>query len=243
MEATMNFSQETKVKEIALSDPKAKAILEEAGVDYCCGGSRSLHDACAGANVSASELLDRLQRNREQTGNEDQKWISGSLADLTAHIRDKHHAYVRTAIPRVRELSEKVKAKHQANHPEVATIRDTFQALAQEMIAHMQKEEQILFPYIGALERASQGKGSFETPFFQTVGNPIQAMMREHDGAGDLARQIRQASSGYTAPPDACQSYRELYTLLSEFEADLHQHIHLENNILFPRAVELEAAL
>jgi regulator of cell morphogenesis and NO signaling len=239
----MSFNQETKVKEIALSDPKAKAILEPAGVDYCCGGSRSLHDACAGANVSAGEILDRLQRNREQTGHQDQKWLSGPLAALTRHIREKHHAYVRAAIPHVRELSEKVKAKHQRNHPEVATIQGAFQALAQEMIAHMQKEEQILFPYIDALERASQGQERFEPPFFQTVRNPVQAMMREHDAAGDLARQIRQASSGYAPPPDACQSYRELYTQLSEFEADLHQHVHLENNILFPRAVELEAAL
>ena len=107
---------------------------------------------------------------------------------------------------------------------------------------HMQKEEQILFPYIDALEKAANAHGAVEPPFFQTVRNPIHAMMKEHDAAGELVKQIRKASSEYTAPADACPSYQALYQDLREFEADLHQHVHLENNILFPRAVEMEAA-
>ena len=107
---------------------------------------------------------------------------------------------------------------------------------------HMQKEEQILFPYIEALERAAAGNGTLEPPFFQTVRNPVHAMMNEHDSAGEALRAIRKLSSAYQAPADGCESYRELYRSLGEFEADLHTHIHLENNILFPRAVELEAA-
>lgn len=237
----MSFNKETEVKEAAPSGPEA--TLEKGRVDSCCGGALSVHDACAGAGVSADEILDRLQRNREQTQNEDQKWISAPLADLTRHILEKHHAYVRAAIPRVRELSEKVKTKHGANHPEISTIQDTFESLAQEMIAHMQKEEHILFPYVGSLERASEGKEALEAPFFQTVRNPIQAMMNEHDAAHGLARQIRETSLGYAPPPDASESYRQLYALLEEFEADLHRHVHLENDILFPRAVKMEAAL
>ena len=116
-----------------------------------------------------------------------------------------------------------------------------FSEVGKEMIMHMQKEEQILFPYIDALERAASAHESVEPPFFQTVKNPIHAMMKEHDAAGELVKQIRSLSGEYTAPADACASFTALYQGLKEFEADLHQHVHLENNILFPRAVETEA--
>lgn len=237
----MNFGKETKVTEVAPAGPGPKAIL--AGTDNCCGGQWSVRDPCAGAGVPSDEILERLRRNRENIEDKDRKWLSAPLAGLTHHIFEKHHAYVRAVIPRVRELSEKVKTRHGANHPELASIQETFESLAQEMIAHMQKEERILFPYINSLERASEGKETFEAPFFQTVRNPIQAMMGEHDAADKLARQIREASLGYALPPEACESYRQLYTLLDEFEADLHRHVYLENDILFPRAVELEMAL
>jgi regulator of cell morphogenesis and NO signaling len=236
----MEFNSETKVKEIALSNPGAKRILEEAGVDYCCGGGKSLHDACAHSDVSPEEVLNRLRENKEQVGPEDTNWTSALLSELTRHIVGKHHRYVREAIPRVRGLLVKVKGKHGENHPEIAEIENLFFDLAHEMTMHMQKEEMILFPYIEALERSAEGNETLEPPFFQTVRNPIHAMMQEHDAAGELVKQIRKASSEYTAPSDACPSYKTLYQDLREFEADLHQHVHLENNILFPRAVELE---
>jgi regulator of cell morphogenesis and NO signaling len=239
----MNFSNETKVKDIALANPEARKILEDAGVDYCCGGGKSLHDACMHADVSAEEILKRLRENSELVRPDEKAWTSAPLADLTRHIREKHHRYVREAITRIRTLLEKVKAKHGENHPEIAEVRELFIEVGQEMITHMQKEEQILFPYIDALERSTTGNGSLEPPFFQTVRNPIHAMMKEHDSAGELVRQIRKATGDYTPPADACTSYQALYQDLREFEADLHQHVHLENNILFPRAVEMEAAV
>ncbi|MFZ0431129.1 MAG: hemerythrin domain-containing protein, partial [Candidatus Acidiferrales bacterium] len=118
--------------------------------------------------------------------------------------------------------------------------QELFTKVGQEMIAHMQKEEMVLFPYIEALEQSAQGNGKLETPFFQTVRNPVQTMMAEHDHAGELVKLIRKASADYTPPMDACTSYKALYQNLREFEADLHKHVHLENNILFPRAVALE---
>ena len=239
----MNFNGATKVKEIAVADPRAKQILEESGVDYCCGGDKSLHEACMHADVSAEEILSRLRKNTALAGPDDGSWISAPLADLTLHIRERHHRYVREAIPRVEALLTKVKAKHGKNHPEIADIEKLFVDLGKEMIMHMQKEEQILFPYIDALERSASGNGTLEPPFFQTVRNPIHAMMKDHDSAGELTRQIRKASSQYTPPADGCASYQALYLDLQAFEADLHQHIHLENNILFPRAVELESAV
>ena len=150
---------------------------------------------------------------------------------------------MRLAIARIRPLLEKVKAKHGENHREIAEIERLFLEVGREMIMHMQKEEQILFPYIDAVELSAKSNGALEPPFFQTVQNPIYAMMKEHDAAGDLVKQIRQASANYQAPADACTSYTALYQDLRDFEADLHQHVHLENNILFPRAVELEAAV
>ncbi len=239
----MSFTTETKVKEIALSNPQARQILEDAGVDYCCGGGKSLHDACLSAEVSAAEILERLKKNRQEVNADAASWTSASLSELTLHIREKHHQYVRAAIPSIQALLVKVKAKHGAVHPEVAVIEELFAKIGREMIMHMQKEEQILFPYIDTVERAIKGKGSIEPPFFQTVRNPIQAMMREHDSAGDLARQIRTASGDYTPPADACASFKALYEDLKRFELDLHEHVHLENNVLFPRAVEAETAI
>jgi regulator of cell morphogenesis and NO signaling len=239
----MNFNDETKVKDIALSNPAATQILEDAGLDYCCGGGKSLHEACLHANVSPEEILNRLRENSKHVSPNEANWTSAPLGDLTRHIRERHHQYVREAIARVQPLLDKVEAKHGRNHAEITDIRRLFTEVGREMIMHMQKEEQILFPYIDALEKANSGHGSVEPPFFQTVKNPIHAMMKEHDAAGELVKQIRKASSEYTAPADACTSYKALYQDLREFELDLHQHVHLENNILFPRSVEMETAV
>jgi regulator of cell morphogenesis and NO signaling len=239
----MSFTTETKVKDIALSNPQTRQILEDAGVDYCCGGSESLHDACSSAEVSPDKILEQLKKNSQEVRRDAVNWTSAPLSELTHHIREKHHRYVRAAIPSIQALLVKVKAKHGPTHPEVAAIDELFAKMGREMIMHMQKEEQILFPYIDALEPATKCDCSIEPPFFQTVRNPIQAMMREHDSSGDLARQIRTASADYTPPADACRSFKALYEDLKRFELDLHEHVHLENNVLFPRAVEAEAAV
>jgi regulator of cell morphogenesis and NO signaling len=241
-EVIVNFTSETKVKDIALSNRASRQLLEDAGLDYCCGGGKSLQEACLHADVSPEEILSRLRENAKGTGPEDLNWMAAPLCELTRHIREKHHRYVREAIPRTQALSDKVTAKHGKNHTELEDIGKLFAEVGREMIMHMQKEEQILFPYIDALERAMNAHGSVEPPFFQTVKNPIHAMMKEHDAAGDLVRQIRVLSSEYTLPGDACTSFKAMYEALREFETDLHQHVHLENNVLFPRAVELEAS-
>jgi regulator of cell morphogenesis and NO signaling len=239
----MNFNDETKAKDIALSNPAARQILEDAGLDYCCGGGKSLYEACLHADVGAEEILNRLRENSKHVNPDEANWTLAPLGDLTRHIRERHHRYVREAIVRVQPLLGKVVAKHGKNHPELTDIQRVFTEVGREMIMHMQKEEQILFPYIDALEKATSVHGSVEPPFFQTVRNPIHAMMKEHDAAGELVKQIRKASLEYTAPADACTSYKALYQDLREFEADLHQHVHLENNILFPRSVAMETAV
>lgn len=239
----MDFNSGTKIKDIALATSAARQVLEDAGVDYCCGGGDSLHQACLQANISPEELLKRLRENANDTAPEDQNWGAAPLGHLTQHIREKHHRYIREAIPGTQALADKVIKKHGETHPELADIVTLFVKVGREMIMHMQKEEQILFPYIDALERAENVHGQVEPPFFQSVRNPIHTMLQEHDAAGDLVRRIRVLSSDYAPPGDACTSFKALYAALREFEADLHQHVHLENNVLFPRAVELEASV
>lgn len=239
----MNFTGETRVSQIALSNPMARRVLEDAGIDYCCGGAKSLGDACVQANVLPEEVLKRLREKLAVGSPEEAEWADADLTELTRHICERHHKFVRDAIPRVRALLVKVRAKHAKTHPEVEEVVWLFEEVAREMLAHMQKEEQILFPYIDSLARAAAQKSSVERPFFQTVTNPIHMMMREHDSAGELVRKIRRATSDYTAPADACTTFRATYQELQQFEEDLHLHVHLENNILFPRAVEMEAAV
>lgn len=237
----MNFNSESKVSKIALSNLAARRVLEDAGVDYCCGGSKSLHDACLHAGVTAQEILQKL-RNRSQSALPgDKQWISAPLADLTRHIRDRHHLYVRESIPRVRALLAKVRARHGMKHREMLEIEKRFAGLADEMISHMQKEEQVLFPYIDALEQSKSANTPLAVPFFRTVRNPIHTMMKEHDSAGELVRSIRALSNDHQPPANACTTFRAAYQELHQFEKDLHLHVHLENNILFLRALELEA--
>jgi regulator of cell morphogenesis and NO signaling len=239
----MTFSSETRVNEIALSNPGARHILEDAGIDYCCGGGKSLQDACLRANVAPEQILWQLRQNSERVEAGASQWTAAPLAELTKHIRERHHQYVRDAIPRLLALLAKIREKHGSNHRELGAIEKLFGDVAREMLMHMQEEEQILFPFIDLLERAANGGGAVQAPFFQTVRNPIHSMMKEHDSAGELMRQIRAASDGYTSPSDACTSYQATYQGLEEFEKDLHLHVHLENNILFPRAVDLEAVV
>ena len=239
----MNLNSETTVKEIALSNPGARNILENAGIDYCCGGGESLREACLKSGAWEAEILTQLRQNSERVAPSEAGWISAPLAELTKHIRERHHRYVRDSIPRLRGLLLKIREKHGSSHPELVEIEMLFSNVAQELLMHMQKEEQILFPFIDGLERAANGNGTIEPPFFQTVRNPIRSMMKDHDSAGELMRQIRGASNGYKAPGDSCTSYQAAYQSLAEFESDLHLHVHLENNILFPRTAELETVV
>ena len=167
---------------------------------------------------------------------------SGTLAELIDHILDKHHAFTRDELERIGALAEKVASKHGANHPELLRIRTLFGQLCDDLRPHMFKEEMILFPYVKQMEQAAANGRPMPYAPFGAVGNPVRVMMSEHDTAGDILRELRATTADYAAPADACVSYQTLYRALEELEKDLHQHIHLENNVLFPRAVKLEGA-
>jgi len=238
----MNVTIEKTVRELALENSAATRVFEKLGIDYCCRGSQSLEQACRAANLPIGEVLDSLEAAQlaSQRTAADHDWQRAPLSDLIAHINNTHHKYVREEIARLKPLFEKVCSVHGKNHPELPRIQATFAGLAQELTMHMMKEEMVLFPYLLGMEEAVLQKEPVLPAPFGTVQNPVSMMMHEHDSAGEALRFMRKASGGYTPPPDACASYQTLYRALAEFEADLHQHIHLENNILFPRAIEME---
>ena len=236
----MTLCAEKTVREYVTETPNATRVFEKLKIDYCCGGGRSLQDACTAAGIPLDEV-ERLLEQAEDASVEMPPGVqSGTLAELIDYILDTHHAFTRDEMERITALAEKVASKHGENHPELLGVRALFLQLCDDLRPHMFKEEMILFPYVKQLEAAAAQE--FPAPYapFGTVGNPIRMMMFEHDTAGDILRELRANTDGYAPPADACISYRTLYEALEGFERDLHQHIHLENNVLFPRAVELE---
>ena len=238
----MSVTLEKTVRELALEKPGAARVFETLGIDYCCGGKQTLEQACRTASVPVDKVMDALemaQHSGNATANQT-NWQAAPLADLIAHIESTHHQYTRQEIARLGPLFDKVCSVHGNNHPELFALRATFQGLAGELTTHLMKEEMVLFPYIERMEESILQHEPILPPPFGTVQNPVAMMEHEHDSAGNALRTLRATSNGYTTPPDGCVSFQTLYKTLAEFEADLHQHIHLENNILFPRAIALE---
>jgi len=231
---------EKTVRELALESSSATRVFEKLGIDYCCGGDKPLDEACRVAGLSVGQVQDALDAAKQQGAPAEKSWQIEPLTDLIAHINAIHHKFVRQEIARLGPLFEKVCGVHGENHPELLQIRRVFGDLAQELTSHMMKEEMVLFPFIARMEEAVIAGEPVVPPPFGTVANPVSMMEHEHDNAGVALKVMRSASNGYTAPEGACASYQALYQALAEFEADLHQHIHLENNILFPRALKME---
>jgi regulator of cell morphogenesis and NO signaling len=234
---------EQTVSEIAIENPASTRIFESLGIDYCCGGRIPLKDACFKANVSPEIVLQLLNNLKDAAGQTaPEEWIAAPFAQLTSHIVGAHHDYVRAEGPRMLTLLQKVKARHEWVHPEVTTINDVFTALLQELSIHMLKEEQVLFPYLNSMDAAVRAGKPAPPAFFGSVRNPIEHMLADHNNAGDSLERMSTLSDGYQTPPDGCPTFRALYHGLAEFAANLHRHVHLENNILFPRALEMEKA-
>ena len=216
--------------------PGAAALLESYGLDYCCGGSQTLRDACAEAGVDPADVIDALGRLGVAPAPE---WATMSPSQLVDHLEATHHAYLRAELPRLEALAEKVAGVHGERHPELARVRCTFGELRADLEPHLLKEERVLFPMVRELAT------SVASPSFHcgSIANPISVMMREHELAGSLLADLRRLTDGYAVPDDGCASYRALYDGLAALEADTHLHVHKENNALFPAVVELEARL
>ncbi len=236
----MTINLETKVGDIVLAWPQAMGYLESQGVDYCCGGHRSLREACVTAGRDPGQILAALEGLEllAEDAPSSRDWMAASLTELLAHIEATHHAYLRTELPRLGTLLEKVLGAHGENHPELDEVFDLFQALAGDLMPHLMKEEQILFPFIRQMDAGIAAEACFAS-----VQSPIRVMESEHEAVGAMLVQLRACTGGYEAPADGCATFRAFYEGLKALEADLHLHIYLENQILHPRARMLEAAL
>ena len=225
------------IGELALEAPSAIAVMERWQIDFCCRGHLSVAEACRNAGVAPIELLAAIGDPRVE---QETDWQTRSLTELQSYIFSVHHSYTRQALETISLLAEKVANRHGGNHEEVVAVHAVFSELADELAPHLMKEEQVLFPYVEELEAATEG-GVRPGSCFGTIANPIRVMLMEHESAGDKLVTLRGLTNGYALPQDACLSYRALYERLADLERDLHRHIHLENNLLFPRALRLEA--
>jgi len=242
MEVLKNINSAT-IGEMVVEDYQKAEIFEKFGLDFCCGGSKTLVDACSKKGINAAEVIEALEELRNKQQIPDQNYDEWQLDILIDYIVNNHHAYVNNALPHLDEYSSKVARVHGNNHPEVVEIYNHYQAVSSELRMHMHKEEAILFPYIKQLASAKEHAETIPFCPFGTVSNPISMMELEHESAGENLQAISELSNGYNPPEDACNTFRVLYAKLQEFEKDLHHHIHLENNILFPKAIKLEKEL
>ena len=232
------------IGEMVADDYRKAEVFKKFGIDFCCGGKQSLDDTCSKKGINANEVWHALNElgepNQPHPTHDFNKWALDKLVD---YILDTHHKYVKETIPQLDMYSAKVASVHGENHPEVIKIAKYYDSVANELRMHMYKEEAILFPYIVQMAEANRTGAHFSAPGFGTISNPINMMEAEHEVVGETMRDIAELSNNYTPPAEACNTYRVLYAKLQEFENDLHQHIHLENNILFPAAIQLEQQL
>lgn len=240
----MNNIAEKTIREIALEAPATTRVFEEFKIDYCCGGRRLISDVCETAGLDPIALTDRINAvmnaakfEPDQDHPEDKK-----PTELIGYILAKHHIFTAQEIARLLPLMAKVVSRHGENHPELLELETVFGELCDSLIPHMQKEENVLFPYIQVLEASADGGISVGRPHFGTVQNPIRMMMGEHEADGERLERMRSITSDYLLPDGACPSYTALFAGMQDLERDLHRHIHLENNVLFPAAAKLEDA-
>lgn len=229
------------VREIALENPGSIRVFEKLGIDYCCGGRKPLAEACAAKNLAVEAVIAAVDRGAETETVAAEDWTTQSLAGLIRHILETHHTYIRNETPRLAGLAQKVVNRHGDTQAELRTIQAKLAELSEELTEHCAKEEVVLFPYVAKMERALAEHTAKPRGCFSTVASPIAMMTQEHDAAGALLGEIRALSGDFTLPVGACPTFHAFYNGLQEFERDLHQHIHLENNVLFPRALAMEA--
>jgi regulator of cell morphogenesis and NO signaling len=224
----MNVTQP--VGQIAAESLAAVRVFEDHGIDYCCGGAKPLQEACAERGLDASALLAEVDQAK-QSATADRDWSTAPAGELIQHILSTHHEYLRRELPRLAQRMDAVVKAHGDAHPRIVhPLAHTLAGLSAELEQHMRKEEMILFPF---MERGGPAP-------FGSVANPIRVMEHEHDSAGQALAEMRRVTDGFTLPEGACNTFRALYAGLEELERDLHMHIHLENNILFPKALAAE---
>ena len=231
------------IGQIAAKDLRKAQIFKKYGLDFCCGGKKTVKQACAEKGLDVTKIEQELQQADKMPASRPLPYGDWSVDFLADYIVNTHHSYVRKNLPDIRIYAEKVKKVHGNYHPELIRIHQLVEEVNAELTAHLVKEERVLFPYIKELVAAKNHVQPLHAAHFGTVQNPINMMEMEHEMVGNNLAEIRELSANYTLPEDACASYSLLYRMLDEFEEDLHLHIHLENNILFPKALDIEKLL
>jgi regulator of cell morphogenesis and NO signaling len=226
------------VAEMVSDNINTAHIFKKNGIDFCCGGNISIAQACEKHHVDLEKILKEL--NNINTQNKTFDYLNWNLEFLTMHIENIHHRYVEENIPLIKAYAKKVAKVHGNHNPNLYKVESLLNDVANELTPHLKKEELILFPFIKKLSKADENQETLPRPHFGSVNNPIDMMKEEHETAGDIVKQIRQLTDQFTPPDYACNTFKALYHKLEEFEGDLHLHIHLENNILFPKALKLE---
>lgn len=227
----------TKVSKIVAQNYQTAKVFTAYGIDFCCNGAIPLADACREKKVDVQQVIDQVKDMLKTTDTVDFNALS--LPSLIKHIVNVHHKYVADTLPVLEAHLTKLAVVHGQRHPELNKIKGLFHETAGALTAHMKKEEFILFPYINAMCSATENKYPLAEPHFGHINNPISMMEHEHSTEGDRFGEIAALSNNYTSPADGCQTYSVAFAVLDEFEKDLHKHIHLENNILFPKAKKI----
>lgn len=236
----MEIIENTTIGEFVAKDYRTAAVFSKYGIDFCCKGHRTIEEVCNKKKINEIHLIEELNAvldTKNDSGIDFNSWPLDLLVDF---IEKTHHRYVEIKTPVLLQFLDKLCTVHGSNHPELFEINELFKGCAGELAQHMKKEELILFPFIKKMIGATISHENIEPPFFGTVNNPITMMMEEHDAEGERFRKIAALTNNYTTPEDACNTYRATYSILNDFEQDLHKHIHLESNILFPKAIALE---
>ena len=236
----MNITEHSIVGEVVADDYRTASVFQTFGIDFCCKGNRSILEVCETRSVEPSILIEDLLQSTKQADKPSNDFNSWPLDLLADYIEKKHHRYVDARLLEIKPYLAKIVSVHGGRHPELAEIEKLFAEAAGEFTAHMKKEEFILFPFIRKMMKAGQEREKISRPHFGTVENPVTMMKHDHDLEGERFAKIAALSDSYTPPADACNTYRVTFALLKEFEADLHLHIHLENNILFPKSIDME---
>lgn len=239
----MKAIQKKEIGQFVAENFRTAAIFSEYGIDFCCRGNRPLDEVCNKKNIVLDEILEKLNISASQQQDNMQAFNTWPLDLLAIYIEKTHHRYVESKIPVLLQFLEKLGKVHGESYPELREIESLFKEVAGELAQHMKKEELVLFPRIKKMVKSMEENRLLEPANFGTVQNPISMMEHEHDNAGQIFRNISKLSNGYTSPEDACNTYRVAFSILDEFEKDLHLHIHLENNILFPKALKMEQML
>lgn len=230
------------VGEMVAQDYRNASVFQRYGIDFCCKGNKSIDQVCEERSIPKEGLLRELEQIAQNTSEKASDYNSWPIDLLADYIEKKHHRYIEETTAQLKTYLEKICTVHGKQHPELFTVKELFFESAADLAVHMKKEELILFPYIRKMMLARKEKQDLPKPPFGTIQNPIEMMKHEHDDEGDRFRKIAELTNNYTTPSDACNTYKVTFSLLKEFETDLHLHIHLENNILFPKAEQLENA-